>query len=253
MRELLLQVLKLVEIEMPEAVHRLRSLLRQAPKVEVLGPQPARRYAVGVDTGLTSIKYLDLTLSIISIAVVGPSVRPKISYAIHTGPKPVRSARLLEAIEAAKYPEALIDGPVVAYGLSPPNTRFLAVSKDVSWAGYCLRRQDYVGEWMCRVARLVGERAAAAILLSNAATGQYLEPVKLGGAYATYVKLGNIAAYVEFTHEELLGELAHGYPIQLKLAHRLARIGEKLAKNLNSLVSKFLKNAALPRARVLLL
>ena len=253
MRELLLQVLRLVEIEVPETVHRLRSLLRQVPKAEILGPQPVRRYAVGVDTGLTSIKYLDLTISIISIAVVGPSMKPKINYVVHTGPKPVRSARLLEVVEAAKYPEALIDGPVVTYGLNPPNTRFLAVSKDVSWAGYCLRRQDYVGEWMCRVARLIGERAAAAILLSNAATGQYLEPVKLGSVYATYAKLGSITAYVEFNHEELLGELAGGYPIQLKLAHRLARIGERLAKNLNSLVSKFLKNAALPRARVLLL
>ena len=253
MHDLLVQILKIAEIEIPDAGYRLGRLLKQAPRIEVLGPQPMRRNAVGIDSGIAPVRYLNLNISVIPIAAVGPSVGSKISYAVHIGPKPVRSARLLELAEAGKYHEALVDGPVVTLGLNPPNTRFLAVSKDVSWPGYCVKRRDDVGEWMCKVADLIGERTAASVLLANASTGQYLEPVKLGNVYTTYVKLGSVAVYVEFTHEELLGELAGGYPIQLKLAHRLARVGERLMKNVGSIVSKLLRSAALPRARTLLL
>jgi len=256
MRDLLIQLLQLSELRLPEIRHRVIRLAKSRPSIKYLGPEKPRSSAVGIDTGITNIRFLDTSVTVISMAVVGRNIGAKLSYIIRLNSdekSSVKYARELELREAEKYSEVLIDGPILAMGLNPPKTSFLAISKDVKFGEYCKRRSDRVGEWMCEVAKYVGERLAASILLSDAASGQYLEPVNVGNNYVTYVRIGPYAAYVEFNDWDLIGELSKGYPIQLKLSHRLARTGSIFMKNMSSIVSRLMRDVALPSFRRLIL
>jgi len=237
LHEILSEVYKLVEIEVPKLIDRIVEARGRAKglrnyAVRIRGGRIEGR-VVAVDSGYSKMRYRVVTVAIVSLAKVveeggvraGLTVKPLLlnnRRGVDTAL--IYYSRLLE-LEAVLKDDAslaLLDGPLsfpepqrqldvdenllenyrelhekVVGGRTP----LVAVAKDLNVNAYASALDESpLADWLKEVAAYVHEQLAISWILSR---WEYLPPVEIArGIYATYVNLGGgLPLYVELNEE----------------------------------------------------
>lgn len=238
MRDLLSQLLRFAELEytvrkleVPEALRKLVVPCESEDKPDY--------YAV--DSGYVVQKIGSFDVLIQSIVAVGREVRrrfliKKVVEDVHTEARR-REIRFAESIDADIV---LVDGPLTPYvGV----TRVIGVSKDPRLVRYGPRiEDDATRDLFVRLSKRWGEREVAGALLASAPAGSYLLPVDIGGLRGTFFK-SEWVLYVEFPKNlsaDALCALFKRYPVRLRVAHHLAKIGREYVKSVRAVLSSLM-------------
>ncbi|MEM4673634.1 MAG: DNA double-strand break repair nuclease NurA [Pyrobaculum sp.] len=223
MKQLLSEILKFIELELPyvekEAPELLRSLTHRCTSEMYI-----KHGAVDSSYIVRKIGHLDVLIQ----TVVGVGDRVKKKYIVQkvTGDIHLQARRNeINFAELLDTDVVLIDGPLTPYVKS--GDRLIGVSKDPKMARYGEKIQDRERrELFQKISKLVGERRVAELILLNMPRGSYLEPADLGELYGTFFK-SDWVLYVEFPkrfNPEDLCSLFRKYPVRLRLAHHLAKV-----------------------------
>lgn len=241
MKQFLSEILKFAELEFSyverELIATLKSLVRSCDDGGYVEHG-------AVDSGYVvhRVGHIDVLIQV----VVGVGDRVKERHIVQrvVGDVHVQARRNeLNFAESLGVDLVLIDGPLTPYTYG--GDRIVGVSKDPRLARYGekIHRRD-VRDQFLKISRLVGERKLAELLLLDSPSGSFLEPVDMGSLYGTFFK-SDWVLYVEFPKkykaEELCGVFKR-YPVKLRLAHRLAKMG----KSYLNLVRYFLPDSYLP-------
>ena len=249
MRQLISEILRLAEIEIPKYRDKLTELAGKAEEFKDIVVRPSAvdppNYAA-IDSGYAVIQYRNMNIVIIEIVVITNSIKRE-SLLLHFKRnneidlnRYIRVQEITRAAELNGY--VLVDGPITPY-LNRPKGLIIGVSKDPVSSRYWKGIGGEVGEWMREVSNYVSELYGAELLLRGEPPGAMLRPVKLGEFLATYIK-GDSVFYVEFPEyipsEVISSFFRYGYPIKLRLAHRYAKISRDLLKTIETILPRLL-------------
>lgn len=239
MRQLLSELLRIAELEIPKAQERLAAAVKRAEEFKGLVIRPSKVDAPrhsAIDSGYVLVEYRYFKLYIIDIVVISEKILNKTIFITLNRDKKIninKRIRELELGEAKKLNSyVLVDGPISPY-LAKAEGLIIGISKDPIAARYGPAIGGDAGKWFAEVASVSSELYAAELLLRGEPPGAMLRPVKVGSFLGTYVR-GDSVFYVEFppyVPEEVVASFfSHGYPIKLRLAHKYAKMsGEYLA------------------------
>lgn len=249
MKDLLSEILRLAEIEVPKYRDKIAELARKAEAFKDLILRPpvgdVPNYAA-VDSGYAVVQYRNMNIIIIDIVVINNNINNE-SILLYFRKnekininKYIRIQEITRALGLDGY--VLLDGPLTPY-LNEPRGLVIGVSKDPVMPRYWKGADSDVGEWMREISGYASELYAAELLLRGEPPGSMLKPVKFKGFLATYVK-GDSVFYVEFPEyvpEEVIASFfKHGYPIKLRLAHKYAKISRDLLKTVKMMLPRLL-------------
>ncbi|ABL88173.1 conserved hypothetical protein [Pyrobaculum islandicum DSM 4184] len=243
MYQLLSEVLKFAELEHAQTIIGIPEELKKLV-IPCEGEGNFDYYAV--DSGYLVRRISNIDVLVQSIVAVGKDIKRRF-YIRRIGEDPHIEARKneLQFAETLDAEVILVDGPITPYANI---TKVVGVSKDPRLIRYGPRIPDKdKREIFVKLAKSIGEREVASVLLAQSPPGSYLVPVDLGGLYGTFFK-SDWVLYVEFPKNlsaSYLCPLFRRYPIRLRLAHRLAKINRQYLRTVGLLVSRILSNHTL--------
>nr|KJR74267.1 MAG: nuclease NurA [Thermoproteus sp. AZ2] len=250
MRQLLSELLRIAELEIPKAQERLAAAIKRADEFKGLVLHPPKvetpRHSA-IDSGYVLVEYRYFKLYIVDIVVVSEKIINKTIFISLNRDKEIninRKVRELE-LEEAKRLDAyvLVDGPISPY-LAKAEGLIIGVSKDPVAARYGPAVGGDAGRWFAEVASVASELYAAELLLKGEPPGAMLKPARVGPFLGTYVR-GDSVFYVEFppyVPEEVIASFfSRGYPIKLRLAHKYAKISGKYLETVKTIFPRFLE------------
>jgi hypothetical protein len=245
MRELLAEILRYVELEHVQGVAEVPPQLKELV-VPCSGGGSLDYYAV--DSGYVVRRIGSADVLIQTVVAVGRDIKRRFVMQ-RVAEDPHREARRNELLfaESIGADIVLIDGPLTPY----VNTaRVIGVSKDPHMARYGPRIPEKdKREAFVKLAKALGEREVAALLLSASTPGSYLIPADLGGLYGTFFK-SDWVVYVEYPKHidaSRLCALFRQYPVRLRLAHHLAKVNREYLKTVGAVLSGVLRPPPRPR------
>lgn len=238
MRQLLSEILRLAELEISA---KRADIPDELKRLVVLCGGEERPDYYAVDSGYVVRRIGNSDVLVQIIVAVGRDVRKKF-VVTKVSENPHMAARINEInfAESIRSQFVLVDGPLTPY---VHDAGVIGVSKDPRLVRYGPRIRDAeLRDAFVHLAKTLGEREAAALLLRDAPPGSYLEPVKIGGLMGTYFK-SEWVLYVEFPENipgDLLCPLFRKYPIRLRTAHHLAKVNREFLKTLRAVASSIL-------------
>jgi NurA domain. len=245
MRHLLAEILKYAElehfqsrVEIPKQLYDLVIPCNEEGSVDY--------YAV--DSGYVTWRIGTSDVLIQSVVAVGKDVKRKfIIQKVSEDPHFEARINELRFAESVRAEVVLVDGPLTPY---INTTKVVGVSKDPRLVRYGPRVSEKdKRDVFVRIAKMLGERELASLLLSTATPGSYLLPVDLGDLYGTFFKSDWIV-YVEFPKymdPSRLCVLFKRYPVKLRLAHHLAKTNRQYLKTVKTILSSVLRIPPQPR------
>ncbi|KUO86940.1 MAG: nuclease NurA [Thermoproteus sp. JCHS_4] len=250
MKQLVSEILRLAEIEIPRYRDKLAELTNDLDEYKrelVVRP----RYMdtpdyTAIDSGYAVVQYRYLNIASIVVVIIDKYIKTEtILFSFKRNEKIdlnnyIRKQELMRAERYGGY--VLSDGPISPY-LREPRGFVIGVSKDPVAPRYWRGVGGRAGEWFKEISGYVSELYGAEILLRGEPPGSMLRPVKLGRYLVTYIK-GDSVFYVEFPEyipqEVVSSFFRYGYPIKLRIAHRYAKITREYLRTVKTIAPRLL-------------
>jgi hypothetical protein len=250
MRQLISEILRLAEMEIPKYRDKLIELARDIDEYKKEAVERPRYVDtpdyIAIDSGYAVIQYRYLNIAIIVVVIIDKYINSEtILFSFKRNEdidlnSYIRKQELARAEKHSGY--VLSDGPLSPY-MKEPRGFIIGVSKDPVAPRYWKGIGGRLGEWLREISGYVSELYGAELLLRGEPPGSMLKPVKLGKYLVTYIK-GDSVFYVEFPEyipkDVVASFFRYGYPIKLRIAHRYAKITREYLRTVRTIAPRLL-------------